>query len=67
MNKLDRYDAKKLLNVKGEIRSIMDYNYTSNSNRLYRKLNTILNKVDNLLNTELEPELQEEYRLTKRI
>lgn len=63
MNKLDRYDALKLIKAKKIINEVAVYNYTSESNKLYKKLNTISNKIDKILETELEPKLQEEYNL----
>lgn len=62
MNKIDEYDARKLIQAKNLISEVADYNYTSDSSPLCRKLNTIIAKIDSLLETELEPELQEEYR-----
>ena len=67
MSKLDRYDAKKLIEVRKQIAAIADYNYTSDSQPLYRKLNTIINKIDGILNTELEKNLKEEYKLFGRL
>ena len=63
MNKLDRYDAQKLLKAKNLIKEVYEYNYTSDSDPLSRKLNTILNKIGKIMKTELEPKLQEEYNL----
>ena len=63
MNKLDRYDALKLIEAQKIINKVAEYNYTSESNKLYKKLNTISNKIDKILETELEPKLQEEYNL----
>ena len=67
MNKLDRYDALKLIEAKKKVYEVADYNYTSNSQPLYRKLTTIINKINHVLDTELEPELQEEYNLTGKL
>lgn len=67
MNKIDRYDAKKLLEAKKLIKEVAEYNYTSDSNPLCRKLNTVISKLDNILNNELEPELQEDYKLSGRV
>lgn len=67
MIKLDRYDAKRLIDTKKIINGIADYNYTSESNPLYKKLMTIVKKIDKILETELEPKLQEEYNLLGRI
>lgn len=67
MIKLDRYDAKKLIEAKKIIEGVRDYNYTSDSNPLFKKLCTITSKIDNVLNSELEPELQEEYDILGRV
>lgn len=67
MIKLDRYDAQKLIEARKKINGIAEYNYTSESNPLYRKLCTIVNKIDRALKTELEPELKEEYDLLGRL
>ena len=66
MNKIDRYDAQKLIKAQKVISEVADYNYISDSSPLCRKLNTIIRKIDRLLETELEPELQEEYNLLGR-
>lgn len=63
MNKLDLYDARKLLKAQELIREVADYNYKSDSNPLFRKLYTLTKKIDKLFDTELEPKLQEEYNL----
>ena len=67
MNKIDRYDAQKLLKAQKLISEVADYNYTSDSSLVCRKLNTIITKIDRLLETELEPKLQEEYKLLGRV
>lgn len=67
MNKLDRHDALKLIEVKKKIHEVADYNYTSDSQPLYRKLTTVINKIDHILDTELEPKLQEEYNLVGKL
>lgn len=66
MNKLDRYDALKVIKAKGIIDEVRDYNNIESSS-LYRKLNTLVVKMDNILATELEPKLQEEYNHTGKI
>ena len=43
------------------------YNYSSGSSPLEKKLNTIYTKLEHLLDTELEPKLQEEWNLLGRI
>ena len=63
MNKLDRYDYLKLIEAKDIILEVDAYNYSSESQPLHRKLTTIIKKIDNVLDTELEPKLQEEYNL----
>ena len=67
MNKLDRYDALKIINIRKELSGIIDYNYSSDSDPLTRKLKTIDKKLERLLDTELEPELQEEWKLLGRV
>ena len=44
MNKLDRYDTQKLIEARKIINGIAEYNYTSESNPLYKKLMTIVKK-----------------------
>lgn len=67
MNKLDRYDTKKMIEAKKIIESVANYNYTSESDSLVRKLNTIINKINRVLDTELEPKLQEEYNFFGKV
>ena len=67
MNKIDRYDAQKLIKAQKLISEVADYNYTSDSSPVCRKLNTIIAKIDRLLETELEPKLQEEYKLSRKV
>lgn len=67
MNKLDRYDALKIIEIKKQVSEILDYNYYSGSSPLEKKLNTISSKLEHLLDTELEPKLQEEWNLLGRI
>lgn len=67
MIKLNRYDAQRLIDAKKIINGIADYNYTSESNPLYKKIMTIVKKIDKILETELEPKLQEEYNLLGEI
>lgn len=61
MNKLDRYDSEKLVKAKLLIYEVYDYNYLSESDKLTRKLNTILDKIDKVLKTETEPKVHDEY------
>ena len=67
MNKLDRYDTLKLIEARKIINAIRDYNNSCSSSPLYKKLNTIVKKIDSILDTELEPKLQEEYNLLGRV
>lgn len=67
MNKLDRYDALRIIEIKKKVSEISDYNYSSGSSPLEKKLNTIYAKLKHLLDTELEPKLQEEWNLLGRI
>ena len=67
MNKLDRYDALKIIEAKKKVSEVLDFNYSSGSSPLEKKLNTIYTKLEHLLDTELEPEIQEEWNLLGRI
>ena len=67
MNKLDRYDARKIIEIKKKVAEVFDYNYYSGSSPLEKKLTTIYMKLEDLLDTELEPELQKEWKLSGRI
>lgn len=66
MNKLDRYDALKIIEIRKMLEGIIGYNNIESSS-LFKKLNTIDNKLEKLLDTELEPKLQEEWRLLGRL
>lgn len=67
MNKLDRYDALKVIEIKKKVSEVLGYNYSSGSSSLEKKLNTIYRKLEHLLDTELEPGLQKEWNLLGRI
>ena len=67
MNKLDRYDALKIIEIKNKVSEVLGYNYSSGSSPLEKKLNIIHTKLEHLLDTELEPKLQEEWNLHGRI
>ena len=67
MNKIDRFDALKLTDARKLIQEVYEYNYMSESDGLTKKLATILNKIDKIFSTELEPTLQEEYNLLKEV
>ena len=66
MNKLDRYDTLKLIEAKKIIDGIREYNNIYSS-PLYKKLDTVVRKIDSILDTELEPRLQKEYNLLGRV
>lgn len=66
MNKLDRYDALKIIEIRKMLEGIIGYNNIESSS-LFKKLNTIDSKLEKLLDTELEPKLQEEWRLLGRL
>lgn len=59
-SKLDRYDARKIEAILKTLNEVYDYNYIPSS-PLTKKLETIRGKIERLLQTELEPGLQEEY------
>lgn len=67
VNKIDRYDAEKLLKARKIIMEVYNYNYLSEWDGLSRKLETIISKIDALLNKELKSGLQEEYLKTGKI
>ena len=48
MNRLDEYDREKLRNARNIINEVADYNYIPSSS-LSKRLDTILNKIDWLL------------------
>lgn len=66
MNKLDRYDTLKLIEARKIINDVQEYNNIISS-PLYKKLSTVIEKIDSILNTELEPKLQEEYNLLGKV
>ena len=61
MNKLDRYDALKLQNAMQLITEVYEYNYLPSSS-LTKKTETVLSKLEHILDTELESDLQSEYK-----
>lgn len=67
MNKIDRYDALKLKEAREKIMEVYNYNYLSEYDKLSRKLETILKKIDAIFEKELEPKLQEDYLKTGRL
>ena len=62
MNKLGKYDALKIVEMRKEMAGIIEYNYLSDSDPLTRKLQTIDKKLKYLLDTELEPDLEKEWK-----
>lgn len=64
---IDRFDGRRLQEALKILKKVRDYNYVCESNPLYRKLDTVCRKVENLLMTELEPKLQEEYRTRGKV
>ena len=64
---IDRFDGRRLQEALKILEKVRDYNYVCESNPLYRKLDTACRKVENLLMTELEPKLQEEYRTRGKV
>ena len=69
-NKLDRYDARRLMKALGILRELYNCNDVPSS-PLTKKLGTICKKVESLLDTELGMEhghsLQEEYGMHGKI
>lgn len=60
--KLDRFDGRRMIEALRLMEKVRDYNYTSESDPLYRKLDTICRKMENLLDTELEPGALDYYK-----
>lgn len=48
-NKLDNYDTIKLKDARETINKIYDYNYISKNDPLSRKLETLLKKINHIL------------------
>ena len=48
-NKLDKYDTDKLKEARILIYKVYEYNFTSRSEPLGKKLETILKKMDNII------------------
>lgn len=48
-NKLDLYDTKLLKDVRSTVKSIYEYNFKSRKDPLTAKLETILKKIDHIL------------------
>ena len=49
MNKLDNYDTIKMINARNLIMEVYNYNFKSRSDNLSMKLETVLRKIDNIL------------------
>ena len=58
---------KKIISIREELLKIIEYNYKSDSDPLTKKLYTIDNKLKALLDKELEPELQKEWKFKGKI
>ena len=67
MIKLDRYDARKMIEALEIIEDVRDRNYSSDTNPLFKKMCTICAKIEKVLETETQPNLQEEYKLCGRL
>lgn len=48
-NELDRYDTNKMKDARIIINQVYEYNYKSESDSLSKKLETILKKIDNII------------------
>lgn len=64
---IDRFDGRRLQEALKILEKVRDYNYVCESNPLYRKLDTVCRKMENLLMTELEPRLCEEYKANGKV
>lgn len=66
-HKIDLYDARRIQEALGIMKKVAEYNYVCESNPLYRKLDTICRKMENLLNEDLEDRIQDAYRKYGRV
>lgn len=48
-NTLDRYDTNRMKEARETINKVYEYNYKSESDSLSKKLLTILNKIDSII------------------
>lgn len=53
-NKLDRYDTNKMKEARKIINQVYEYNYKSESDSLSKRLETILKKIDNIIENDGE-------------
>lgn len=51
-NKLDGYDTNKMKDVRKTINQVYEYNYKSKTDPLSKKLQTILRKIDNIIEND---------------
>ena len=49
INKLDRFDTEKMQAVRGLVDSVYEYNFTSRKDPLSAKLETLLKKIDHII------------------
>lgn len=55
-NKLDLYDTKLLKDIRSNIKSIYEYNFKSREDPLSAKLETVLKKIDHIIDEYGEQE-----------
>ena len=53
-NKLDKYDTDKLKDARKLIYQVYEYNFKSRNDPLSKKLETILKKIDNIIENDGE-------------
>lgn len=56
-NKLDQYDYEKMMKARKIISEVNDYNYNEHT-PLTKKLETVLRKIDKIIDTECEKRVQ---------
>jgi len=56
MNMIDRYDKEKLEAARQLIWAVQDYNYKSDSDPLFKKLGTIICKIDKIIEKHCKSE-----------
>lgn len=65
--KISRYDGQRILESLHTMQKVRDYYYSCDSGPLYRKLDTICRKMDNVLANDLEADAQEMYRILGKL
>ena len=67
MNNLDNYDTIKMIDARNLIMEVYNYNFKSRKDPLSAKLETVLKKIDHILEEYGEEEWQEQLNLMDMI